>query len=132
MQADSPQLPHLLKGHFGNPLETTEGGVRMSTLAASAPALQVRDIKQIAALPLGGRIKLYAWSDQLTIQKGPAVQIVTAKEKMPFEITPMFPYLTRETQAARTQPKGDNVPADPTPPSAQAQPPAKPNSQPQQ
>ena len=132
MQADSPQLPHLLKGHFGNPLETPEGGVRMSTLAASAPALQVRDINQIAALPLGGRVKVNPWSDQLTIQKVPMVQPVTAKEKMPFEIAPMFPYLTRETQAARTQPTGDNVPAVPAAPQAQAQPPTKPNSQPQQ
>jgi hypothetical protein len=135
MQADSPDLPNLLKGHFGNPLETPEGGVRMSSLAASAPALQVRDVNQVAALPLGGRIKLNAWSDQLTIQKGRPVRLMAANEKMPFEITPMFPYLTRETQAASTQPtqpKGDNVPVNPAAPSAQAQPPAKPNSQPQQ
>src|SRR5215813_12061125 len=121
MQAESPELPHLLKGHFGNPLQTPDGGVRMGSLAASAPALQVRDVKQVAALPLGGRIKLNAWSDQLTIQKGPAVRLMAANEKMPFEITPMFPYLTREAQAASTQPKGNNVPAaDTTAPSAQA------------
>jgi hypothetical protein len=107
----------------------------MSSLTSSAPALQVRDVKQIAALPLGGRIKLNAWSDQLSIQKGRAVTLMAANEKMPFEITPMFPYLTRETQDANTQPaqpKGENVPADPAAPSAQAQAPAKPNSQPQQ
>nr|UXE41684.1 hypothetical protein Hi04_10k_c5966_00017 [uncultured bacterium] len=138
MQAESPQLPHLLKGHFGNPLQTAEGGVRMSSLAASAPTLQVRDVKQIAALPLGGRIKLNAWSDQLSIQKGRAVTLMAANEKMPFEITPMFPYLTREPPATTTpptttaQPKGQNVPGEPVVPSAQAQPPTKPNSQPQQ
>jgi hypothetical protein len=133
MQKESPQLPHLLQGHFGNPLQTQDGGVRMGSLAASAPALQVRDVSQVAALPLGGRIKLDAWSDQLTIQKGRAVRIMAANEKMPFEITPMFPYLTRETQAAATQPKGENVPtADTTAPSAQAKPPSSPNSQPQQ
>ena len=133
MQADSPQLPHLLKGHFGNPLQTPEGGVRMGTLAASAPALQVRDVNQVAALPLGGRIRLDAWSDQLTIQKGRPVRLMAANEKMPFEITPMFPYLTRDTQAASTQPtQPSNAPANPAAPSAQAQPPAKPNSQPQQ
>jgi hypothetical protein len=132
MQAESPQLPHLLKGHFGNPLQTPEGGVRMGSLAASAPALQVRDVKQVAALPLGGRIKLDAWSDQLTIQKGRAVHLQAAKEKMPFEITPMFPYLTRETQAASAQPKGDNMPpTDTAAPSAQAKPPSNSNSQPQ-
>ena len=117
MQAESPELPHLLKGHFGNPLQTPDGGVRMGSLAASAPALQVRDVKQVAALPLGGRIKLNAWSDQLTIQKGPAVRLMAANEKMPFEITPMFPYLTRAT--------------DTTAPSAQAKPPSNPVSQPQ-
>jgi hypothetical protein len=132
MQQESPQLPHLLKGHFGNPLQTGGGGVRMGSLAASAPALQVRDVKQIAALPLGGRIKLNAWSDQLTIQKGRSARLMAANEKMPFEITPMFPYLTRETQAAATQPKGENAPpADTTAPSAQAKPPSSPNSQPQ-
>jgi len=122
MQAESPQLPHLLQGHFGNPLQTPEGGVRMGTLAASAPTLQVRDVNQVAALPLGGRIKLDGWSDQLMIQKGRAVRLLAANEKMPFEITPMFPYLTREAQAAvSTQPKGNNVPAaDTTAPSAQA------------
>jgi hypothetical protein len=132
MQADSPQLPHLLKGQFGNPLQTPEGGVRMGTLAASAPALQVRDVKQVAALPLGGRIRLDAWSDQLTIQKGRPVRLMGAVEKMPFEITPMFPYLTRETQAANVQPKGANVPAtESAAPSAQAKPPSNSNSQPQ-
>jgi len=117
MQAESPQLPHLLQGHFGNPLQTPEGGVRMGSLAASAPTLQVRDVKQVAALPLGGRIKLDSWSDQLTIQKGRAVRLMAASEKMPFEITPMFPYLTRAT--------------DTTAPSAQAKPPSNPVSQPQ-
>ena len=94
----------------------------MGSLAASAPTLQVRDVNQVAALPLGGRIKLDAWSDQLMIQKGRAVRLLAANEKMPFEITPMFPYLTREAQAAvSTQPKGNNVPAaDTTAPSAQA------------
>jgi len=117
MQAESPQLPHLLQGHFGNPLQTPEGGVRMGSLAASAPTLQVRDVNQVAALPLGGRIKLDAWSDQLTIQKGRAVRLMAAVEKMPFEITPMYPYLTRAT--------------DTTAPSAEAKPPSNPVSQPQ-
>ena len=57
MKAQAPQLPHLLKGQFGNPLESPESGVRMSTLVATAPVLQVRDVNQVAALPLGGRIK---------------------------------------------------------------------------
>jgi len=133
MKAEAPQLPNLLKGQFGNPLDTPGGEVRMSTLASSAPALQVKDVKQIAALPLGGRIKLNSWSDQLTIQKTRAVHLISAREKMPFELTPMFPYLTRQGEAAAgTQPTGKSVPvAEPSVPSAEAKPADPPNSQPQ-
>lgn len=133
MQREAPQLPNLLTGHFGNPLDTPGTGVRMSSLASSAPALQVRDVKQIAALPLGGRIKLNSWSDQLTIQKTRVVHLMSANEKMPFEVTPMFPYLTREGPAsAGMQPTGKSVPAAESPaPSAEAKPADPPNSQPQ-
>jgi len=132
MQKEAPQLPHLLKAHFGNPLQTPEGGVRMSALASTAPTLQVRDVNQVAALPLGGRIKLNPWSDQLTIQKTRAVRVLAAQEKMPFEIAPMFPYLTRETQTAGTQPQENTAPASQSAaPSAQAKPADPPNSQPQ-
>jgi Zn-dependent protease with chaperone function len=133
MHREAPQLPHLLKGHFGNPLVGPGTGVRMSTLANSAPALQVEDVKQIAALPLGGRIKLNAWSDQLTIQKTHAVRLTSAKEKMPFQVTPMFPYLTREAQVGATTPStGKSVPeVKPPAPSAEPKPTPPPNSQPQ-
>ena len=101
----------------------------MSALAKSAPALEVRDVKQIAALPLGGRIKLDAWSDQLTIQKTQAVPLMSAREKMPFQITPMFPYLTL---AETTPPTGKSVPpVEPPAPSAEVKPDTPHNSQPQ-
>ena len=101
VRAEAPQLPNLLKGHFGNPLATSQSEVRMATLASSAPALQIKDVKQVAALPLGGRIKLDPWSDQLTIQKTQSVRLMSAKEKMPFEVTPIFPHLTRQHQIVR-------------------------------
>jgi hypothetical protein len=68
----------------------------MSALLASAPALDEHRIDQIAALPLGGRIKLDPWSDQVELAKARPVTLALAREKMPFEITPFFPYLTRQ------------------------------------
>jgi hypothetical protein len=100
MQAQAGQLTHLLNGNFGYPLLTQENGVRMSALVPSAPTLQVRDVKQIAALPLGERIKLEPWADQLTMQKTHPVNLVSANEKKPFQVTPRFPYLTRNPQVA--------------------------------
>jgi hypothetical protein len=132
MQAEAPQLPHLVKGEFGNPLSTSENGVRMANLASAAPALQVRDVKQIAALPLGGRIKLDPWSDQLTIQKTHAVRLMSASEKMPFQLTPMFPYLTRQGSVAAGRPETSGTPTANVPsPQAEVKPSDASNSHPQ-
>jgi hypothetical protein len=67
----------------------------MSTLLASAPELNEKKLDQIAALPLGGRIKLDPWSDQVELSKAKPVALTSAREKMEFEITPFFPHLTR-------------------------------------
>jgi hypothetical protein len=69
--------------------------MRMSTLLASAPKIDAGRTDQIAALPLGGRIKLDPWSDQVELSKAKPVALTSAREKMPFELTPFFPYLTR-------------------------------------
>ncbi len=94
LQQSAPELPNLIRPHLGNNLA---GGkdVRMSELLASAPQLDPQRTDQIAALPLGGRIKLDPWSDQVELAKAKPVALVSAREKMPFEITPFFPYLTR-------------------------------------
>ena len=71
--------------------------MRMSSLLASAPALDEKRLDQIAALPLGGRIKVDPWTDQVELSKAKPVALTSSKEKMEFEITPFFPYLTRAT-----------------------------------
>ena len=71
--------------------------LRMSALLNSAPQLDERKKDQIAALPLGGRIKVDPWSSQASLAKAKPVALLSAREKMPFEVTPVFPYLTRAT-----------------------------------
>ena len=94
LQEKAPELPNLLHSHLGNSLADRKN-IRMASLMASAPALDDKRTDQIAALPLGGRIKLDPWSDQVEMSKGKPVALNSAREKMPFEITPPFPYLTR-------------------------------------
>jgi hypothetical protein len=67
----------------------------MSPLLTAAPQLDEHRIDQIVALPLGGRIKLDPWSDQVQLVKAEPVTSALAREKMTFEITRFFPYLTR-------------------------------------
>src|SRR5664279_1423698 len=100
MHSVAPQLPNLIKSQFGNPFQSPETGMSMSSLASGAPPLETMDLKQIAALPLGGRVKLDAWSDQLSIRQPQTVRLNSPREKMPFEVTPKFPYLTRWIQSA--------------------------------
>ena len=94
LQERAPDLPNLIRPHVGNSLAQGKD-IRMSALLASAPQLEPQRTDQIAALPLGGRIKLDPWTDQVEMAKAKPVALVSAKEKMPFEITPFFPYLTR-------------------------------------
>jgi hypothetical protein len=94
LQQRAPELPNLIRPHLGNSLAAGQS-MRMSALLATAPQLDAQRIDQIAALPLGGRIKLDPWTDEVELVKARPVTLALAREKMPFEITPFFPFLTR-------------------------------------
>jgi hypothetical protein len=93
-----PQLSALLTAHLGNNFTDDKGNVtRLSSVMTAAPALDNNKLDQIAALPLGGRIKLNPWDDKVEMIKTAPVAITSARDKMPFEVTPFFPRLTRYT-----------------------------------
>jgi len=91
----APEAPNLFGAHMGNRLLNKHDQLRMAALLQGAPKLEPNSIKQIAALPLGSRIKVNAWNDKIRLLKSKPVDLISAKDKMPFEVTPMFPYLTR-------------------------------------
>jgi hypothetical protein len=95
LQLRAPQLGALLTTHLGNPL--AEGGnvTRLSALATQGPALDNAKLDQIPALPLGGRVKINPWNDKAEMVKTAPVVITSARDKMPFEVTPFFPRLAR-------------------------------------
>src|SRR5262249_16921953 len=68
---------------------------RLSALMTSAPALDANKLDQIPALPLGGRVKMNPWDNKVELIKSQPVAITSARDKMPFEVTPFFPRLTR-------------------------------------
>jgi hypothetical protein len=90
----APRTSHLFGAHLGNGL--TEGNnrlLRMAGLIDSAPALSSRSVDQIAALPLGSRVQVNAWDGAATFTTRKAQPIVDASEKLPFQVTPIIPYL---------------------------------------
>jgi hypothetical protein len=102
LQAREKELPNLLRAHLGNSL-AGKGGVRMSALMSGAPQLQQRNVDQIAALPLGGRIHMDPWSDKIEMSKTNRVPLISPREKMSFEVTPVFPYVTRFGENDKTK-----------------------------
>jgi hypothetical protein len=89
LDAQSKNLPALINAHLGN-------GVFMAgQLLGSAPALAPDKLDQIAALPMGARVKVDPWDDRVELLKSKPVPLYSGREKMPFEVTPFMPFLTR-------------------------------------
>src|SRR5438132_5304227 len=95
LQTRVGSLSALLTAHLGNNISEGTTVTRMSQLMTSAPAFDMNKLDQIAALPLGGRVKMNAWDDRVELIKSQPVAITSARDKMPFEVTPFFPRLSR-------------------------------------
>jgi hypothetical protein len=95
LQARAPQLNALLTTHLGNPLAENGSISRLAALATKGPALDNNKLDQVAALPLGGRVKINPWDDKAEMVKTAPVAITSARDKMPFEVTPFYPRLAR-------------------------------------
>jgi Peptidase family M48 len=89
LDARQKEIPNLISGHLGNRIP--EINDLKSTMAMDPKS----NPQKIAALPLGGRVKIDPWNDQLSMIKSKPVGTVAEREKMPFEVTPFMPYLTR-------------------------------------
>jgi Peptidase family M48 len=115
VQARAPQLKNLIRAHLGDSLLNGEA-TKMSSLMTASPQFDPKKADQVAALPLGGRVKVDPWNNQLELIKTKPVAITTAAEKMPFEVTPFFPFLTRLGTAApqKTAPVPEKTGAAPT------------------
>ncbi|HEY2380400.1 MAG TPA: M48 family metalloprotease [Terriglobia bacterium] len=99
LQNRGPQLPNLLTPHLGNMIASGGKVRRMADLMAGSPKLETKKIDQVAALPIGSRLHIDPWDDHVElIQAKPATPLF-AREKMPFEIAPVFLNLKRRSVA---------------------------------
>src|SRR2546423_7737814 len=127
LQTRQKEIPNLISAHLGDRVPAIAD---LKTVAASPDPK--KDEQKIAALPIGGRVKLDVWSDKLDLIKSKPIGTVAEREKMPFEVTPFMPYLMRygaetskpaNASSAGTKPPEtaslpatDPKPADPTKP----------------
>jgi peptidase M48-like protein len=86
------EIPNLISPHLGDSVSTSLTIAPQPSGAEMKPA----PANGIAALPLGGRIKLDPWNDQLRMLKSKPAGTLAESERMPFEVTPVALYLTRQ------------------------------------
>ena len=115
-------LGALLTAHLGNNMAEGSTVTRMSELMSSAPQIEWNKLDQIAALPLGARVKLSAWDDKVEMVKSQPVTITSARDKMPFEVTPFFPRLTRTGTTDNSSTNGNAASGATAPNTAKATP----------
>jgi hypothetical protein len=98
LDARQKQVPNLISAHLGNRVPNV-GDLKSGQAPDTKANPQI-----IAALPIGGRVKLDPWFDNLALLKSKPVGLVAEREKMPFEVTPFMPYLTRFNPADTSKP----------------------------
>ncbi len=112
---------------LGDSLIKADGTPWMADLAHMAPKLNWDDVTQTAALPLGSWLKTDPWDDKVHMLNAKRYAPMNARDKMPFEVTPIFYKLQRYEAASVT-------PAPAAPPAASPaneQPAAAPDNTPQ-
>jgi Peptidase family M48 len=108
LAARQKEIPNLVSPHLGNRVPV------IGDLKSSTPVDPKQNPQMIAALPIGGRVKLDPWNDTLTMIKSKPVGTVAEREKMPFEVTPFMPYLTRfGSDSGKPIAASVSTPADP-------------------
>lgn len=117
LEARSKELAALNTPRLGDSLLQPDGTPWLAALMTGAPKLDMNKLDQIAALPLGSQLKIDAWSDKvIRLNMRPSV-ILNARDKMPFEVTPVFFRLTRfeppqtQQQTAGRGGASSNIPA---------------------
>jgi hypothetical protein len=93
LASESKTLPELIHPSLGNQVYMSE------QVVALGPKLEPDRLDQIAALPIGARVKLDPWTDNAGFLKAESVRPTSRREKLPFEITPFMPFLTRYKQS---------------------------------
>ena len=109
----SKEIPNLISPHLG---DRVSANWAVAAVSAAQPSTDAADNKTaaapeqkpaanaIAALPLGGRIKVDPWNDQLRMLKSKPVGTVAEAENTPFQITPFMFYLTRLADSSSAGP----------------------------
>ena len=93
LSENAKQLPRLIQPHIGDYMAANGQMTRLADLMKQAPPLMPDSLEQIAALQLGARLVVDAWSGRVTLDRSPSVPLMSVREKIPFAVTPLMPVI---------------------------------------
>jgi hypothetical protein len=97
LRLQAHELKQLISPQLGNEISLA------AQLLQTAPSLAPDDKSQISALPLGSRLKIDPWSAGVSLMKSKPMTLLSGRDKMPFAVTPLVPYLTRYVEVSASQ-----------------------------
>jgi hypothetical protein len=103
-------LKALNQPKLGDSLLKADGTPWMADLERMAPRINWDDLTQTAALPLGSWIKTDPWDDKVHMLNAKRYAPMNARDKMPFEVTPIY-YKLQRYEVARAEPPAAPAPA---------------------
>ncbi len=113
----------------------------MQAITAKGPKLDMKDLKQQAAMPLASFLRFDPWTDQVFVMHSTFEPLLTAADKMPFEVEPVYLKLSyykppadaapAAAAPAAAPPAADATPAPADPAAAAATPATPPTTTPQ-
>ncbi len=113
-------LKALTTPQMGDSLTKNDGSFWMQAIVSKSPKLNDKDLKQQAAMPLAGFIDYNPWTDQTVQMHTTFEPLLSERDKMPFEITPVYLKLAywQAPAAPPAAPAAAAAPADGTAPAA--------------
>jgi hypothetical protein len=105
------ELKGLTTPMLGDALLKPDGNAWMSDLQKMSPKLNWDDLTQTPALPLGSWLKTDPWDDKVHMLNAKRYAPMNPRDKMPFEVTPLFYKLQRYDVTRLETPTAGAVPA---------------------
>jgi hypothetical protein len=100
----------------------------LQALESKSPKLDMKDLKQQAAMPLAAFLRFDPWTDKVTVMHTAYEPLLSPADKMPFEVMPIYYKLSyyQASAPADTTAPNSAVPADTAQPEAATPQPATP------
>ena len=134
LQARLKGLPALNTPMIGDGLTKSEKDPTfwMQAMVPKGTKLDMKDLKQQAAMPLASFLRFDPWTDQVIQMHTSFEPILSARDKMPFEVTPVYMKLSYYKQPSAAPANAPAAAPAALAPAADAPPPAPAAAPPQQ